>query len=385
MAAECYRILACDGGGIFGVITARLLQSLDASVLDNIDLFAGTSTGSIIALGLASGVPIDTIFDLYSSEQACSQIFQPYLPQTDRDQLARDGEEGMQAASKALATPAGTSVPDLAQRLRELAPLLLFPKYRTQGFRHLLEQYVPDMTLAEVWTQRRKRVVAPSFQLRARTPSGAAEWRARLFSNLPDVDWMPGFPDTKVVDAIMASAAAPVYFPAHDVSGVVSSDVPGVEGGNAFIDGGVFANNPSTAALAALIGSGIIERQGIPLTRVCLLSVGTGFMANSYPPPDARFPYGVLGWLRPRQDDGAPAFPLVSTVFDGTSQINDFTARLLLGPENYIRVNPELEQTYSMDDCSAIPGMLAETERFMASDTWRLQSARINELFGAGS
>ena len=105
-------------------------------------------------------------------------------------------------------------------------------------------------------------------------------------------------------------------------------------------------------------------------------------MAHSYPPPDARFPYGVLGWLRPRQDDGAPAFPLVSTVFDGTSQINDFTSRLLLGTDNYIRVNPQLDQTFSMDDCSAIPGMLAETERFMATDEWRLQSARINELFG---
>ena len=75
MTEATYKILACDGGGIFGVITAKLLQSLDRNVLDNIDLFAGNSTGSIIALGLASGVSIDTIFDLYSSEQACSQIF----------------------------------------------------------------------------------------------------------------------------------------------------------------------------------------------------------------------------------------------------------------------------------------------------------------------
>src|SRR5512147_6872 len=153
------------------------------------------------------------------------------------------------------------------------------------------------MTLAEVWTQRRKRVVAPSFQLSAVAPSGTKEWRARLFNNLPNMDGMPGFPDTKVLDAIMCSAPAPVYFPAHDV--------PGTPGGNAFVDGGVFANNPSTAALAALIGSQINGEQGIPLSRVYLLSVGTGFMANSYPPPDARFPYGVLGWLRPRQDDGA--------------------------------------------------------------------------------
>ena len=374
MAEGTYRILACDGGGIFGVITAKLLQSLDRSVLDNIDLFAGTSTGSIIALGLASGVSIDTIFDLYSSEQACSQIFLPYLPSADQTRLSQDVEAGVEGTRAALETAARASIPDLANRLRELAPLLLFPKYRSEGLRELLTQYVPDMTLAEVWTQRGKRVVAPSFQLRAVTPSGAKEWRARLFNNLPNIDSMPGFPGTKVIDAIMGSAAAPVYFPAHDV--------PGTPGGNAFIDGGVFANNPSTAALAALIGSRVAE--GIPLSRVYLLSVGTGFMANSYPPPDARFPYGVLGWLRPRQDDGAPAFPLVSTVFDGTSQINDFTARLMLGTDNYIRVNPQLDQTFSMDDCGAIPGMLAETERFMATDEWRLQSERINDLFGNG-
>ena len=68
MTHTTYRILSCDGGGIRGVITAKLLQALDPSVLKNIDLFAGTSTGSIIALGLASGVPIDTIVELYSAE-----------------------------------------------------------------------------------------------------------------------------------------------------------------------------------------------------------------------------------------------------------------------------------------------------------------------------
>jgi predicted acylesterase/phospholipase RssA len=374
MTEATYKILACDGGGIFGVITAKLLQSLDRSVLDNIDLFAGNSTGSIIALGLASGVSIDTIFDLYSSELACSQIFQPYLPSADRDRLSRDIEAGVEGMRTALETTAKTSIPDLAGRLRELAPLLLFPKYRSDGLRELLTRNVPDMTLAEVWTQQGKRCVAPSFQLSAVTPSGAKEWRARLFNNLPNIEWMPDFSGTKVIDAIMASAAAPVYFPAHDV--------PRTPGGNAFVDGGVFANNPSAAALAALIGSRVLGEQSIPLSRVYLLSVGTGFMANSYPPPDARFPWGVLGWLRPRQDDGAPAFPIVSTVFDGTSQINDFTSRLMLGTDNYIRVNPQLDQTFSMDDCGAIPGMLAATERFMATDEWRLQSARINEIFG---
>src|SRR5512134_2155045 len=183
MTEATYRILACDGGGIFGVITAKLLQSLDRNVLDNIDLFAGNSTGSIIALGLASGVSIDTILDLYSSEQSCSQIFQPYLSRAEQARLSEDVEAGVEATSAALETTARYSIPDLRERLRELAPSLLFPKYRSEGLRELLTQYVPDMTLADVWTQRGKRVVAPSFQLRAVTPSGA-KWRARLFNNL---------------------------------------------------------------------------------------------------------------------------------------------------------------------------------------------------------
>ena len=58
MTHTTYRILSCDGGGIRGVITAKLLQALDPSVIKNIDLFAGTSTGSIIALGLASYLPL---------------------------------------------------------------------------------------------------------------------------------------------------------------------------------------------------------------------------------------------------------------------------------------------------------------------------------------
>ena len=99
MTHTTYRILSCDGGGIRGVITAKLLQALDPSVIKNIDLFAGTSTGSIIALGLASGVPIDTIVELYSSHKSCSKIFQPYLPLAKQDQLGRAFAAGERRSS----------------------------------------------------------------------------------------------------------------------------------------------------------------------------------------------------------------------------------------------------------------------------------------------
>jgi patatin-like phospholipase/acyl hydrolase len=55
-----YRILSLDGGGLRGLITARLLQRLDAMPgiagwLGRADLLVGTSTGGILALGLAAG------------------------------------------------------------------------------------------------------------------------------------------------------------------------------------------------------------------------------------------------------------------------------------------------------------------------------------------
>ena len=52
------RILACDGGGIRGIITLQCLKKLEDRVgrlVQYFDMFAGTSTGAMIAGGLAAG------------------------------------------------------------------------------------------------------------------------------------------------------------------------------------------------------------------------------------------------------------------------------------------------------------------------------------------
>ena len=57
MARTKYSLLALDGGGIRGVIPARVLDAIEQRtgrpISQLFDLVAGTSTGGILALGLS--------------------------------------------------------------------------------------------------------------------------------------------------------------------------------------------------------------------------------------------------------------------------------------------------------------------------------------------
>jgi uncharacterized protein len=71
------RILALDGGGVKGVLTLGMLKPLEAELRrraggdsafrlsDYYDLIGGTSTGAIIASGLALGLSVDELTDFY--------------------------------------------------------------------------------------------------------------------------------------------------------------------------------------------------------------------------------------------------------------------------------------------------------------------------------
>lgn len=69
------RILSLDGGGIRGALTLGYLKKIetilqqkngkDYLLCDHFDLIGGTSTGSIIAAGLATGLTVDQLVELY--------------------------------------------------------------------------------------------------------------------------------------------------------------------------------------------------------------------------------------------------------------------------------------------------------------------------------
>src|SRR5258708_17712025 len=66
-----FRILSIDGGGIRGILPATFLAALEEkfldgdSVADYFDLIVGTSTGGILALGLAAGMNARQVAKIY--------------------------------------------------------------------------------------------------------------------------------------------------------------------------------------------------------------------------------------------------------------------------------------------------------------------------------
>jgi hypothetical protein len=77
------KMLALDGGGIRGLITLGILEKIEALVAqkpgdrlcDYFDYIAGTSTGAIIAAGLATGMTVAQLIDFYRASGA--QMFEP--------------------------------------------------------------------------------------------------------------------------------------------------------------------------------------------------------------------------------------------------------------------------------------------------------------------
>src|SRR5215468_5225271 len=78
------KLLAIDGGGIRGVLALEVLQRIedllkaksrraDLRLADYFDYIAGTSTGGIIAAGLAIGMSVSQILVFY--QEAGAQMF----------------------------------------------------------------------------------------------------------------------------------------------------------------------------------------------------------------------------------------------------------------------------------------------------------------------
>lgn len=244
-----YRILSLDSGGMRGLISVLLLERLELEVpglLADVDLLAGTSTGGLIALGIAAGLGLAEMRRLYEEEGP--RIF------------------------------ADSPFDDLADLGR-----MVGADYDSRGLEAVLRELLGESTLASLG----KRVLLPTFDLdngddpRYGGPdSTVRRWKAKLVHNFPGSD---SDGDVPAWSAGLRTSAAPVYFPSAE----------------GFIDGAVIAANPAVCAIAQTQDRRAFEIPP-PLAEISLFSLGTGDVAQFI--PGDRHDWGALQWGKPLVD-----------------------------------------------------------------------------------
>ena len=231
-------ILSIDGGGVKGLLPARILeeirQRLDAlgekrRFFELFDLIAGTSTGSLIALGLS--LKDETGNDKFSA----SEIVDLYKTK---------GKEIFPHSNL-------NAVHTAVQAFRY--------KHSAVSFEKLLKEFFGDKTLKDAETN----LLITSFDTEAMEPHCMKRRPSRE-------DWLDDY-NYYMRDAARASSAAPTYFPPVQISPVGEEQIK-----FSLIDGAVFANNP--AGLAYVEASKIFPEED----EFLILSLGTGNSKHGY-------------------------------------------------------------------------------------------------------
>ena len=307
---ELVKILSIDGGGIRGIIPACVLadleRRLDAPIAEKFDLITGTSTGGIIALGLTApgdgGKPANSaaaLVELYKSKG--HEIFH------------RSVWHEIRAVGNAVEQ-----------------------KYPSSGIEGVLKEYMGEARLKDAVTE----VFITAYEIEDRIP-----W----FFSSRDAATREGY-DFPMWEVGRATSAAPTYFeparlPANNERGYW-----------AFVDGGVFANNPALCGLTEAI-TNYRQEHGGESPDVLLVSLGTGELTRTIHYETAKH-WGLLQW----------AHPLLGVILDGVSKTVDFQVAELCRvtgapPERYYRMQVSLKG-YGSDDLDDASGTnIAALER----------------------
>lgn len=236
------RILSLDGGGIRGIISLQILKEIEvivqqrmgaeARLCDYFDLMIGTSTGAIIASGLALGWRVEQLDQMY--QRLGSQVFKSswlrqgfFRPKFNEAPLERELKKRFADITLG-SDDIKTGLAIVMKRLDTGSPWIVYNSSRSRYYN------------------------------RRSNTAGAAN-KDFLLRNL-----------------VRASSAAPTYFEPQKIT--IADQVAG-----AFVDGGVSPhNNPSLQAfmLATLSGYGICWPTGA--SKLLLVSVGTGSADSRY-------------------------------------------------------------------------------------------------------
>jgi len=254
-SAAPFRVFTIDGGGMRGLYSAKLLQTLskrfnanyhrqDPDIGKAFNLICGTSTGAILACGLAAGIPLSKILDLYINKG----------PEIFPDQMPNKAVKLFSWAFKYRNKPAAN--------VKKLKDALISCFQQT--------------TLEQVFDRRAIALCIPAIT---------------AMTNQPRVIKTPHIPQKHrdnnytLVDTCLASSAAPIFFP------LAQRKNPEEEHNvQSFIDGGLWANNP---ILIGLIEALIIADKD---QEIQIISLGTCDKISADPQKVNDPKWGIIDW-----------------------------------------------------------------------------------------
>lgn len=225
-AKEKIKVLALNGGGARGLYTISVLAKLEeiiefekqtenVKIGDYFDLITGTSIGGILALGLASG----------KSARQLKAEFKESAP---------------------------LIFPWWRYKLQTLIKLF-FPVYRSSPLKQTIEKMIgSEIRFKDLST----RVMIPSVNL--------SEGGPRFFKT-PHGKYFYKDANVKLIDAALATSAAPTYFKPHFIK----------DEGHHYADGGLVANNPSYIGLREVLIDMQKDFKGVEAKDVKILNIGT--------------------------------------------------------------------------------------------------------------
>ncbi|MEL6379890.1 MAG: patatin-like phospholipase family protein [Pseudomonadota bacterium] len=354
-------VLSIDGGGVRGLVAAVFLDVLEGEVRkagyqgplsDCFDVIAGTSTGAIIAAGLAA-------------------------PARDTDGAARGERTGGASGAGTIAKTTRTrpllspsELRDLYRRKsRRIFPARALPFIPVLGaIRQLfgplyspkpLARILDDMFEDRDFINPRRNLLITAYSLDPRD--------VVFFRGGPHTP--PGDPlctgTIRLADAVLGAASAPTFFPPH----VVINRRTGRR--RTMIDGAVFINDPAVAGFAEAL-------RLFPDDDVRVVSIGTGRIVEPISFETARR-WGFFGWINP---GGRIRTPLLSTIFDGQARAVHSHMTKLLG-DRYQRFDYDLARGYGapvIDDSSPANIRALETGALKMAEDMRPQLASLGRL-----
>lgn len=307
---KIFTVLCIDGGGIRGIVPARILEEIETrtgkQICELFDMVGGPSTGAIVAAGLCLSDEKDPTKPKFTAREM-KEFYFKYSPKIFPNksfktlrQLGRGGLYDPKPLEDALQTAYGDA------KVRDSRISLLIPTTDIKNF-------------SPVWVN----------HINGHKDESPENWSSMLMR-----------------DAVRAATTAPTFFPCKYYMTTPDDNMPNITHRHALIDGGFYAGTVLHRLLAQA------KRVAPPDADIVMVHVGTGSAANTLSPEEYN-KLGPLGLMSQAKGSILLSLVVSMTVRDAAMSIKDDIGDKFFTFDGKIPlVKTPTSPTISMDDAS---------------------------------